>query len=339
MSTTTASRPPLDMQKLPEEFQHIIHSVQQKNKGVNATKKPCMEAMDMAERGAYSYIKALQQGRLNPKEAPVGIPDQILEVLETNFSNSITALKNLRNALAEKYRGLDRAIGVAVDESSESVSLIQYALRHASEGDFDGNPDEQQEEDALFPTNVIPTAGKGKTPVQKAATEASKSVPEVTPHATKPLGTKQQPSAEEERARREAALPGFTKDDLALFSDEELDALIEEGKKKALQVFQEKYAEQVRKEYEEEKARKQLAEEEHKKLQLEKQRQVEAEKSRRRQLIVEAQSAKGAESLKAAEKKRLTANDITRSVAGQPVDPSTAATVGAEVRGGIEKGK
>ena len=63
-------------------FAHVLDSVKTKNKGVLATKKPCMEALESAEHATLSYILALKQGQLEHNKPPVGLPLQVLDVLK-----------------------------------------------------------------------------------------------------------------------------------------------------------------------------------------------------------------------------------------------------------------
>ena len=79
----------MDLENLEPSFKAIIAKVAEKNKGVLAAKTPCMEAWTETEHLTGKYIDALKQGRLNPADAPpLGMPEVVLNVLETNYTTA-----------------------------------------------------------------------------------------------------------------------------------------------------------------------------------------------------------------------------------------------------------
>lgn len=319
----------------------------EKNKGVLAAKTPCMEAWTETEHLTGKYIDALKQGRLNPDAPPLGMPKVVLNVLETNYTNSMTVLINLRKKLKTKFDLLDQSVEDAMAKIKSSAEMVKYAIEHPEEvpssPEVPDSDNEKDDEDAeLFPVTYTAKdlAGdtvhtrkekpkEGKTP---AASQTNSLPPPTNPART---------DADKVRAEKEAAMIdiGYTKEFLEGFTNKELDEILEASNELAKKNFLEAHKEQVRAEYDAEKKQKQQQEAEKIRLEAEKQKAAAEEKEKRKAELLQAAAAKRAEELKKQEKKRLQIEDMKATLATKPLDEKAAAAAAAELKESLAKGR
>jgi len=228
-----------------------------------------MEAWTETEHLTGKYIDALKQGHLNPDAPPLGMPEVVLNVLETNYMNSMTVLINLCKKLKTKFNLLDQSVEDAMAKIKSSAEMVKYAIKHPEEvpsspevPDSDNKKDDKDAE--LFPVTYTikdlagDTVHARKEKPKEGKTPAAASQTNNLPPPTNPACT----NADKVRAEKEAAMIdiGYTKEFLEGFTNKELDDILEVSNELAKRNFLEAHKEQVRAEYDAEKKQKQQQE-------------------------------------------------------------------------------